>query len=256
VSADYLLGQGAAEHARLDDQHRLWRHTLVPTLRAAGLGPGSSVLEVGCGVGSLLEDLVDIVGPTGRAAGIEKAPEAVKAARERLPAVTITEGDLRDVPLGGPWDAVVVRWVLSFLPDLDPIVARLADAVRPGGMLVVQDYHHKGLGTVPEDPAIRRAIQAVRAAYRSRGGDVFLAGKLPGMMRRAGLAVTAIEPHVLASGPDGGPFRWVRRFMLEHLDTMVADGHLTAAEADSIRAAWARMSEEPDTVLFTPMVVR
>ncbi len=217
---------------------------------------GASVLEVGCGTGVLLADIAELVLPDGIAAGLEKSPDAVAAAREFLgDRAVVIEGDLMEADLEGPWDVVVARWVLSFLPDAERAIARMAAALRPGGVLVVQDYNHDGLGTWPVEPALVRAIEAVRAAYRARGGDLFVANRVPGLMQAAGLTVEGVGPHVMASGPAGGAFQWVERFFLDHLDNWAADGHLRADEADACKSAWDRLRARSDTVLYTPMVV-
>jgi SAM-dependent methyltransferase len=252
----YLLGHDATEQERLFHQHVLWRGTLLPTLEQVGVRPGASVLEVGCGTGVLLADIAEMVLPTGLAAGLERSHDAAEAARGFLgDRATVVEGDLMETDLEGPWDVVVARWVLSFVPDTARAIARLAEALRPGGALVIQDYNHDGLGTWPVEPALVRAIDAVRAAYRARGGDLFVANRVPGLMQAAGLRVEGMGPHVMASGPGGGPFQWVERFFLDHLASWVADGHLTQAESDACRAAWDRLRARPDAVLYTPMVV-
>jgi SAM-dependent methyltransferase len=252
----YLLGHDATEQDRLFHQHALWRGTLLPTLAEIGVRPGASVLEVGCGTGVLLADIAELALPGGRVTGLERSPEAVAAARAFLgDRATVVQGDLMEADLGGPWDVVVARWVLSFLPDAAGAVARIARSLRRGGALVVQDYNHDGLGTWPIEPALVRAIEAGRAAYRASGGDLFVANRVPGMMQAAGLRVEAVGPHVMASAPSGGAFQWVERFFLDHLDHWAADGHLSTDEANACRAAWARLRARPDTVLYTPMVV-
>ena len=252
----YLLGHDTTEQDRLFHQHVLWRGTLLPTLSDAGVRRGASVLEVGCGTGVLLADIAELVLPEGVATGLEKSPEAVAVARDFLgDRATVIEGDLMEADLAGPWDVVVARWVLSFVPDAAGAVARMAGALRPGGALVIQDYNHEGLGTWPVEPALVRGIEAVRAAYRARGGDLFVANRVPAMMQAAGLRVEGMGPHVMASAPGGGAFQWVERFFLDHLENWVADGHLSAAEADACRAAWDRLRARADAVLYTPMVV-
>src|SRR4051794_631855 len=48
-----------------------------------GLAPGSAVLEGGCGTGVALPDLLDIVGASGRVAGVDPTEAFIATARER-----------------------------------------------------------------------------------------------------------------------------------------------------------------------------
>ncbi len=255
----YLLGHGQTEWSRLAAQHTLWRDSLLAELT---LSAGQAVLEVGCGSGALLEDLADRVGPTGRCMGLERDPSALSAARRvaaTRPWVGLTAGDLRTADLGGPWDVIVARWVLSFLPDPAACIQRLSGALAADGVLVVQDYNHDGVRLFPDAPAFNRTIAAYRAAYDRLGGDLWIAGRLPGMMTAAGLAVTGISPQVKA-GPPGSPvWRWVERFIFEHLDSISADvaapDALSPAERQALHTQWRAAAADPDTVLFSPMQV-
>ncbi|MBX2800373.1 MAG: methyltransferase domain-containing protein [Myxococcales bacterium] len=249
----YLLGHGPVEWSRLTEQHALWGPRLLDDLRRAGVGLGSRVLEVGCGAADLLCDLVAL---TGRAEGLEQDPAAVRTARQRLgERAEVRQGDLMQDELGGPFDAVVARWVLSFLPQPSEAVRRMATALTPGGVLVIHDYNHDALGVWPRHPDIDGAIEAFRAAYRARGGDLWIAARLPAMLAQAGLQVEAVTPHAAAGPPGGDVWRWVERFLLEHLHTVIEGGQLSAAQADAFRAAWQQRREQPGTVLFSPLQV-
>ena len=134
--SDYLLGHSDREWSRLAEQHHLWRDTLLEHLPDL---EGASVLEVGCGNGMLLADLAARVGPGGRCVGIERDPAAAAQARARVPTATLHQGDLRLLPLGGPHDVIVARWVLSFLPDPAEIIVRLAGALGLGVLFFVNN---------------------------------------------------------------------------------------------------------------------
>ncbi|RMG48545.1 MAG: methyltransferase domain-containing protein [Acidobacteria bacterium] len=251
----YLLGHGEREWSRLEEQHRLWRDTLFEPLRRLGIGPGMRVLEVGCGNGVLLADLARLVGRHGRAWGVERDPLAAEAARQRvekMPQAVVLQGDLFG-KLPGPADAVVARWVFSFLGRPAEAVRHLAAALRPDGLLVIQDYDHDGLRLHPRKPAVDRVIEAFRAAYRARGGDLWIGLKLPGHFARAGLELELVEPAVKAGPPGSAPFRWVERFLFEHIDTVVSDGHLAPADRVAFERAWREAAEDPATLLVTPI---
>jgi demethylmenaquinone methyltransferase / 2-methoxy-6-polyprenyl-1,4-benzoquinol methylase len=106
-------------------------------LRRAGLTPGMTVLDVGCGTGVLGAHARRLVGPTGRVIALDashgmlgiargkRGLEAVQAAAERLP--------FADASM----DFVVMGYALRHLERLDPVFAEFARVLRPGGRLLM-----------------------------------------------------------------------------------------------------------------------
>jgi SAM-dependent methyltransferase len=251
---DYLLGHGDREWDRLEEQHRLWWPWLRDALKVE---PDFAILEVGCGTGALLEALAGLLGPDGRLDALERDPRAAAASQERLGArARVVAGDLLGEPPDlppGTFDLVVVRWVFSFLPDPGQALRRIHGWLRPGGRLMVQDYHHDGLRLDPPTPAFDVMVAAVRRAYADQGGDLWVAPKLPGCFADAGFQDIRCDPVVRAGGPDSPWWRWVGRFLVEHADTVVASGHLSPAQRDAFRAAWEARAGDPRSSLVTPI---
>jgi SAM-dependent methyltransferase len=108
-----------------------------------------SLLEVGCGHGSNLLDLIALGFDPARLLANELLPERAAAARTRLPAaVRVLEGDALALPLQLPGleaslDLVLQSTVFSSLLDAD-FRARLAQRLwawlKPGGAVIWYDF--------------------------------------------------------------------------------------------------------------------
>ena len=92
------------------------------------------ILEVGCGAGWMCERLR----PFGRVTGTDLADEAITRARARVPGVNFLSGDFMEVALAkGSFDIVVTLEVLSHVADQPAFLARIAELLRPGGLLML-----------------------------------------------------------------------------------------------------------------------
>ena len=86
---DYALGRTNAEYDRLIEQAELLRPLTERLLRAAGIGAGMHVLDVGCGVGDVSFLVSELVGPGGSVVGIDLDGDAVGLAEDRRAALGI-----------------------------------------------------------------------------------------------------------------------------------------------------------------------
>lgn len=110
-------------------------HALAET---AGIGPGTRVLDVGCGSGDFLA-FVDGLG--GVPAGIDPAAGMVRVARARLPRADIRASGAERLPWpDGGFDAVVSINALQFAEDTDQALAELVRVAVPGGLVAIANW--------------------------------------------------------------------------------------------------------------------
>src|ERR1700733_8911137 len=118
----YALGATSAEHARLIRQAVIWDPFTERLFRDAGIGPGQRVLDIGSGVGDVAMLAARMVGPSGEVVGVERDAGTIARARARVSEaglynVSFTQSDVSQLSSSKPFDAVVGRFILMFLPD-------------------------------------------------------------------------------------------------------------------------------------------
>jgi SAM-dependent methyltransferase len=258
---DYVLGTGEEELARLSLQQDVWGPITEHFLDRLRVEPGMAVLDLGCGPGFLLDSLHSRIGRRGSVTALDQSPAWMASLARHVGErgwtnVHLVAKRIQDADLGqARYDLIFARWVLSFLPDVAALVARLARALKPGGVLAVEDYNHEGVSLFPESEGFRAAIRATRAWYASKGGDIFIAARLPGIMRQASLDVFEFTPHVLCGGPDSPAFAWADAFFPHHAPKMLAAGLLTSAEHERFLREWEERKRDPDSCFFSPILM-
>ncbi|WP_421996949.1 class I SAM-dependent methyltransferase [Reyranella sp.] len=108
---------------------------------------GARVLDMGCGTGRVLARA--LAQGAAFAAGLDGSPEMLARATARLaPAVAAGRARLVQAPLDGDWSAVptdadlaVITLVLEHETRVAPVIARVAQHLRPGGLLFVAEIH-------------------------------------------------------------------------------------------------------------------
>lgn len=134
------------------------QRALVSLLKAHGIADlaGVEVLEIGCGAGSNLQELLLLGATPENLVGNELLPERAEQARRRLPQmVRIFPGDASQLPFGeASFDIVYQSTVFSSILD-DGLQGRIADAmwrwVRPGGGILWYDFTFNN----PSNPDVR-----------------------------------------------------------------------------------------------------
>ena len=106
---------------------------------------GETVLDLGCGAGTDLLIAAQMVGPEGRAIGIDMTSSMLERARESaeqmgLDNVELHEGLIESLPLADESvDVVISNGVIDLVPDKDTVFSEIDRVLRPGGRLQIAD---------------------------------------------------------------------------------------------------------------------
>lgn len=267
-SFTYILGDSPKETERLRAQAALWdpvSHALFDRIglprRQASMRKLRSkrILEIGPGHGSLHLELRLRNGAPIDA--VERSPVFAQrlqdiAGRDRLGAGNVMQCDLIDAPLPPNfYDVIFARWVFLFLPDPLAHIRKLVRALKPGGVLAIQDYHRETFDMVPRPAAWAAFLAADRVFFASQGGDVSIGSKLPTLYRRAGLAIESITPTLRVGQPGSATWEWVTTYSLGIMPRYATLGPLSKPEAQQLVTEWRRAGRSQATLLIAPTLL-
>lgn len=116
-------------------------------LRPARLEPGESVLDVGCGTGTLAIAAKRQVGPTGTVHGIDASPEMIARAKKKARKVGVEvafkNGAAQALPFpDAQFDVVLTTLMLHHLPRKarHQCAGEMRRVLKPGGRVLAVDF--------------------------------------------------------------------------------------------------------------------
>jgi SAM-dependent methyltransferase len=255
----YAIAGGEEGKRRLNLLSEIMRPTTLWLLEEAGLRVGDRCLDAGCGGGNVVLDMAHIVGPKGRAVGVDFDPEIIDLARQDAwdsgySTIEYHVTDVRDFG-DGPFDLAHARYLLSHLSDPEKVLAHIKDLVRPGGKVAVEDTDLSGCFCYPPDGANDRFVELYTEVVRLAGGDADIGRRLPMILLAAGLGdvrwnvfqpahVTGAHKHFLAVTMER-----IRRSVLRH-------SLATNDEIDKIVDRLHAFADDPWTLVSMPRVVQ
>jgi SAM-dependent methyltransferase len=259
-SEEYLLDNARREAgARFGALAELFDPVTFRHIDALGIEPGWRCWEVGAGGPSVPLWLSDRVGAAGEVVATDVDPRWIEIGDGG--GVTVRRHDVAgDYPPGSGFDLVHARLVLVHVPDRDEALRRMAAALRPGGVLLLEDFDSDlqplacPHATGPQQALANRIRSGFLALLSLRGVDAGYGRTLPARLRAAGLrdvAADAYFPVALAAAAalDAANVRQVRSDLVAHrhagedeIDAhlaALADGGLDIAVPPLI-SAWGR----------------
>ena len=253
--ASYVLGSHAEERDRLQRQHAIWRDAMLASWDRAGFGPGQRLLDLGCGPGFASLELAERVGGGGQVLAIDSAPAYLEHLQQQLqqralPQLRTLQHDLASASgsptpalEGGRWDGAWCRWVAMFLPQLEPLLDLVSQALRPGGRLVLHEYvQWNTFALHPGGGALARFVERCIQHWRDHGGDPDVAQRLPALLEARGFRLLQSSSLMACSPSDHPKTQWLLDFLSSYPAQLIAAGRWSATEQAALEAelAWGQ----------------
>ena len=252
----YTLGETDAELRRLVALASHEEDRVVDACTRAGVGAGMIVADFGCGPLGALAALAQVVGARGTVIGVDASAHALEQARlltVDVPHVRLVQADVREVTreqLGvDALDAAYCRLMLLHQSDPAAVLARMAEAVRPGGAVIAHepsDLPAHAPGSEPHVPAMTRVWELVIAAARSRGATTDFGRRGRAYLEAAGLRVEQQRAYFVHYPPEIG--YEIPRVALSSLRPVIDEHRLASADEVAALDAELRAMQQRDDV--------
>lgn len=230
---------------------------LLPYLR-----PGLSLLDVGCGPGTITADLAELVEP-GKVTAVDRFGDVLNVARaevERrsLANVSFSTADVHRLDFADDsFDIVHAHQVLQHVADPVQALREMRRVCAPGGIVAARDADYSGFIWWPRLPELDFWRDIYQQAARANRGEPEAGRRLLSWALQAGFANVAPTGSVWCyATPEtrdwwGGMWadRIVRSGVARELVTL---GLATPAQLQEISAAWRAWAAAPDGWLMIP----
>jgi ubiquinone/menaquinone biosynthesis C-methylase UbiE len=199
MSETYVHGYRSREHERLHDQ----AGTLVDLLHSDTAYPrGSTVLEVGCGVGAQTGTLAGR-SPDAQFMSIDVSEASISKARQAIEVAGLTNvafrrADVFDLPFEAEsFDHVFVCFLLEHLSHPLEALMILKSQLKPGGTITVIEGDHGSAYFHPDSPAAQAAIDCLVKLQREAGGNALIGREIYPLLVEAGFDDVRVSPRVV-----------------------------------------------------------
>lgn len=249
--ATYTHGQ----HRTVLDSYRVRTAANSAGYLMPHLQSGQSLLDIGCGPGSITADLAALVAP-GEVIAVDASSEVLdQAARlfaERGVTVRTLVSDAVATALPDDCvDVVHAHQVLQHVDDPVAVLREMRRVCRPGGLVAVRDADYAAFTWYPESSAITEWRDLYRRVTRSNGGEPDAGRRLRSWARAAGLvdviATSSTWTYASAEAASWWAKAWADRILWSPIaDQAVSGLHASRSDLEDIAEGWLAWGESPD----------
>lgn len=199
-NSTYAIATGERDKQRLTILNEVYNPFSLAFFRECNIPQGARLLELGCGVGLMSQELASFVGKTGEVLATDFSEEQINLARSLLPAQgnqnvrfqTLSAFEVDS--LDQKFDVVYARFLFLHLKDHRTVVQKIKSVLKPGGKLIIEDSTgNETMKSIPdtEGMAILRRVDELQFEIQKTDHKYF--SSLPQLLEEEGFVISALQ---------------------------------------------------------------
>lgn len=210
-------GHALADAEWLDVHFEACRAEYEAAVRLVGIQAGWRVLDAGCGSGSFLPVIAELVGSNGHLSALDLAPENITTVDARLGEMNLpcpvetSVGSVLELPYPeGHFDAVWCANMAQYLTDDEFMVmlAELRRVTKRGGLVAIKDFDATLTQHFPDDPGLLWRFCMARAKVSDMSRGVLRGRGFRRWLERAGFVDVRQETVLIERWAPLSPIEW------------------------------------------------
>lgn len=225
---------------------------------APRLDAGLSLLDVGCGPGTITVEFADTLAP-GRVVGVDASAEVIaKAGEFERPNLEFLVADAYALPFDDDtFDIAHAHQTLQHVADPVAMLREMRRVVKPGGILAARDVDYAGVIWYPESHDLGQWLRIYELVHRSNGGEPDAGRRLKAWALQVGFAQVRTTAS-LWNFSDAADREWwgsmweARVLQSAFAADAMGKGLATQDELEAISRAWRAWADSEEGWLALP----
>lgn len=158
---------------------------------------GHSVLDVGCGSGSITVGIGELTGENGMVTGIDTSEHLIELAKNNFSHIGHVSFEVADINTYQPesrYDVITTARVLQWVDNPVAIIAKMQELLKEDGCLTILDYNHEKIEWTPRVPESMQQFYHAFLQWRADAGmDNGIADHLDQMLQQVGFRSVTVS---------------------------------------------------------------
>ena len=184
--------------------------------------PEQSILDLGCGTGTLTAQLSDLA---GRVIGIDSSQSMIEKAKQQFPHIVFQAGNALNLPFEQEFDVIFSNAVFHWIADHNLLLKNICRSLKAEGSLICEFGAKGNIATI--EKAFSQTIKELGLNYQTKFNFTTV-NAFTSLLEKNGFTIDTVysydRPTILSDGKQGLR-NWIKQFFSAEMAVIPKDLH-------------------------------